>query len=324
MILFRCLPLALALAAQSASAQTVAPDPLNAEVQSVIASHHGRVALYAEDMSTHKVVAVDADVPVQTASVIKLAMLYEALEEIRSGKARWDEKIVLKKEDQVGGSGVLPFLDTPLQLTLRDVLTLMITLSDNTATNLAIDRFGLASVNARMEAIGLRNTHFYKKVFKPATEPMPEDQKKFGLGKTTAREMAHLITRFSTCQLSDAPPSEADKQLCSVAIEMLRHQFYRDCIPRYLETLDTSEEGTAISSKSGSLNAVRNDVALIGTKHGLVVISGFTYDNRDQSWQADNEGELTLARLARAIIHAWAPDGLNPKTLETLPAAATK
>src|ERR1700689_1093796 len=50
---------------------------------------------------------------------------------------------------------------------------------DNTATNLAIDRFGVEPVNARMEALGLSNTHLYKKVMKPATGPMPADQPKF-------------------------------------------------------------------------------------------------------------------------------------------------
>jgi len=305
-------------AANIASAQPVSEN-LAAQVDQIVAAHQGKVALYAENLATHQVIAVHADVPVQTASVIKLAMLYEALEEIREGKARWDEPIVLKKEDQVGGSGLLQFMDTPLTLTLRDVLTLMIDFSDNTATNLMIDRFGVASVNARMESIGLPNTHFYKKIFKPSTEPMPSDQPKFGLGKTTAREMASLITRFSRCELSNSAPTASDLSLCSTAVEMLQHQFYRDAIPRYLESLDNSEHGTAIANKTGSLNAVRNDVALIGTKKGLLVLSVFTYDNLDQSWQSDNSAELMMGRLAKTIVQAWATDGLSPETLKQVP-----
>jgi len=294
-------------------------DPLAAQVNQLIAAHQGQVALYAEDLATHQVLAIHADTPVKTASVIKLAILYEALEEIREGKAHWDEPIVLKKEDQVEGSGILSFLDAPLTLTLRDVLTLMIDLSDNTATNLMIDRFGIANVNARMESLGLKNTYLYKKVFKPPTGPMPADQPKFGLGKTTAREMAILITRFGRCQLSAGAPTASDLSLCSSAVEMLQHQFYRDAIPRYLETIDTSENGTAIANKTGALNAVRNDVALIGTTKGLLVLSIFTYDNVDRSWQSDNSGELTIAKLAKVIIQAWAPDGLSPEALKPAP-----
>jgi beta-lactamase class A len=149
---------------------------------------------------------------------------------------------------------------------------------------------------------------------------MPADQPKFGLGKTTAREMAMLITRFGRCQLSTGAPTASDLSLCSTAVEMLQHQFYRDAIPRYLETNDTSENGTAIANKTGSLDAVRNDVALIGTKKGLMVLSVFTYDNVDQSWQSDNSGELTIAKLAKAIVQAWAPDGLSPDALKPAPA----
>lgn len=296
-------------------------DSLTAQVNQIVAAHKGKVALYAEDLTTHQVLAVDADLPVKTASVIKLAILYEVLEEIREGKARWDEPIVLKKDDQVSGSGILQFLDAPLTLTLRDVATLMIDLSDNTATNLLIDRFGTASVDARMRSIGLTNTYLYKKISKPDTAPMPADQPKFGLGKTTAREMAMLIARFGNCQLSNTAPTAADLTLCSTAIETLQHQFYRDAIPRYLETLDSSELGTAIANKTGALNAVRNDVALIGTKRGLLVLSVFTYDNTDQSWQSDNAAELTIAQLAKVIVQAWASDGLTPETLK--PASAS-
>ncbi len=150
---------------------------------------------------------------------------------------------------------------------------------------------------------------------------MPADQPRFGLGKTTAWEMALLIARFGRCQLSSSQPTASDLSLCSTAVEMLQHQFYRDAIPRYLETIDTSENGTAIANKTGALNAVRNDVALIGTQKGLLVLSIFTYDNVDQSWQSDNSGDLTIDRLAKAIVQAWAPDGLSPETLKQAPEA---
>ena len=66
----------------------------------------------------------------------------------------------------------------------------------------------------------------------------------------------------------------------------------------------------SIANKTGSLAAVRNDVAAISTKNGLVIISAFTFNNKDHSWGADQEGELTIAKLARAIIQSWSPDGL--------------
>ena len=292
---------------------------LEQQLAALAAAHRGHVTVYAKQWNTGRVVAIDADQPVQTASVIKLTILFEAMEQIRAGKAKWDEKITLPKGDAVSGSGVLLFFDTPLTLTLKDVLNMMVIMSDNTATNLAIDRLGVDAVNARIAWMGLKDTHLYKKVMKPASGPMPADQPKFGLGKTTAREMAVVMERIGRCQLGapgERQPQQAgDAAICQVALTMLRNQFYRDTIPRYLEKLDSSEEGSAIASKTGSLNAVRNDVAIVAGKSGPVVISIFTYDNQDKSWTADNEAELTIAKMAKAIVDAWSPEGLDGKIL---------
>ena len=121
------------------------------------------------------------DQPVPTASVIKLTILLEAIDQVRNGRASLDEKIVLNKDNQVEGSGVLGLMDAPLTLTLKDVLTLMIVVSDNTATNLMIDRFGLDKINEHTRELGLKDTYLYKKVFKPPVPPVPADQPKFGL-----------------------------------------------------------------------------------------------------------------------------------------------
>ena len=108
-------------------------------------------------------------------------------------------------------------------------------------------------------------------------------------------------------------------------MKMLRNQFYRDTIPRYLEKLDSTETGSGTASKTGSLNAVRADVAIVAGKTGPMVLSIFTYDNADTGWTADNEGEVTIAKLAKAIVEAWSPAGIDGKTLVpglSLPPAA--
>lgn len=306
----------------SAAAQNSSDAPLQAQVDGIAAQHHGQVSVFAKDLKTGRTIALKADEPVQTASVIKLALLYEAMEQIRAGKAHWDDKVVLTKDNQTDGSGVLGFFDTPVTLTLKDVLSMMIITSDNTATNVAIDKVGLDATNTEMGRLGLKNTWLYKKIGKPANYVMPPDQKKFGLGKTTAREITTLMQRIVTCKLGsdDAPPNAADRAICGVALHMLRSQFYRDGAPRYLEPVDTSEEGSAIANKTGALDDVRNDVDAVATKNGLVFLSVFTWDNKDQSWTDDNEAYLTTAKIAKAIVNAWSPDGLDVKAFELSPA----
>jgi len=275
------------------------------------------VAIYAHNLKTGETASLDADQPVKTASVIKMGILLDAAEQVRAGKASLEEKLVLTKENQVQGSGVLGQLTAPLSLTLRDVLHLMVVVSDNTATNMAIDRLGLEHINATLRAAGLKQTVLYKKVFMPAQGPLSVDQPQFGLGKTTAREMASIMERLAGCRLSldGAPPTTGplpgDGPLCGALLHMLRQQQDRNSLPRYIEALDTSDHGSAIANKTGALDQVRNDVALIATKNGPVVIAGFTWENADQRWTGDNEAEKTLGKTAQAIVLRWSPDGLD-------------
>ena len=290
-----------------------AQQTLQTQLNEIAKSHHGKVALYAQNLKTGETAQIDPNIPVPTASVIKLTILLEALDRLRNGQASLDEKIALKKEDQVQGSGMLGLMDTPLTLTLKDILTLMVAVSDNTATNLAIDRFGLDKINAHTRELGLKDSYLYKKVYKPPTGPVPADQPKFGLGKTTAREMALVIEKIGLCQLGTPahPAVPSDAALCDVALGMLRNQFYRDGIPRYLEPMDSSESGSAIAHKTGAIDAARSDVGLIASKNGLIVISAFTYQNTDQSYSSDDEGDVTIANLGKAIVEAWSPSGLD-------------
>jgi len=106
-----------------------------------------------------------------------------------------------------------------------------------------------------------------------------------------------------------------DKAVCGVALTMLKEQFYRETVPRYLETVDATTDGVAIASKTGSLDAVRNDVAIVMGKTGPMVLSIFTYENQDHGWTVDNEGEVAIAKLAKAIVGAWSPLGIDGKML---------
>jgi len=314
----------LGASAVVASGQATA---VQTEVEALAASHQGKVGVYARQLNTGQIVALNADEPVQTASVIKLGLLYEAMIEVREGKARWDEKITVPANYTVGGSGFLQFFDAPMTLTLKDVLSLMVIVSDNSATDLAIDRFSVDPVNQRMAQLGLKNTWFYKRIGKPAVGAMPADQPKFGLGKTTPREMGILMETIGRCELhligsatvageeKFGPVDDQDRAICKVALHMLSSQFYRDTVPRYLDTVDTSEHGSAIASKTGSLNAVRNDVAIVAGKTGPIVLSIFTHDNKDQSWTVDNTAEVLIAKIAKVVVNTWSPAGIDDKYL---------
>jgi beta-lactamase class A len=290
---------------------------LEKKVKELAGAHHGKVALYAKNLTSGEEISLDAERPVQTASVIKLPLMLEVFQQVKAGRLKLSDVEVLTKENQVPGSGILGLMDPGLKLTLKDVVTLMMTLSDNTATNMAIDAASLRATNEMVAGMGLKNTYFYKKVYKKSDEPMPADQKIFGLGKTTAQEMARVLESIYRCDLGD-------RALCLQMITIMRNQQYRDMLPRYLENGDSSEELSAIADKIGALDDVRNDVALVYTKRGPVIISIFTYDNEDQSWTPENKAEILIGKLAKAIVETWSPEGLAGKVTEPLGMAPAK
>jgi beta-lactamase class A len=276
--------------------------PLQTQLHALTDRYQGKVALFATDIVSGKTVAIDADRPVPTASVIKLTILFEALKQIQNGQAHFDDALTMTKSDQVPGSGVLTLFDTPQALTLKDALTMMVVVSDNTATNLVIDHLGLDAIDNRIQWMGLQNTWLYKKVFTPYLQPPSPEEAKFGLGKTTAREMAAVMARFATCNLNapgspSAAPSPEDQTLCDAALFMLKHQTDGAAIPRYLTV--------PVANKTGALDNVRNDVAIVYARNGPIVISAFTYDNVDTRWTPDNAGQVLIANLAKLIVDDW-------------------
>jgi beta-lactamase class A len=302
----------LALAAAACAAPpprhlppTRPPPALQDRVAALARAHRGRVALLARHLGTGATVELDPDREVKTASAIKLALLVEAFYQIKAGTLPLAAPITLRDEDKVTGSGILPLLHGGLELTVEDALVLMTAVSDNTATNLVIDRVGgVGAVNRRLAALGYRHTHLYKKVYAPATEPMPADQKQFGLGKTTARELARLMESVGRCELGDPA-------LCRRMLQMLRNQQSRIYVARYLEPADTSEAPSAVAAKLGELDAARIEVALVDARSGPIVIAAFTWDNADQRYSPENEASILIGRLAEAIVHAWSPAGLR-------------
>jgi beta-lactamase class A len=270
-----------------------------------LAAHHqGKVSLYAKALRTGQTVAIDPDTPVNTASVIKVAIMLEAMYQVKDGTLSFDDTLTLHKEDQVSGSGVLLLFHTPAPINFETAIGLMITQSDNTATNLVLAHVGRERVNARLRSLGFPITTSIRPISRPKEGDQSPELKPFGIGRTTAREMAGILESIERCDLGD-------RTLCARMIDIMEHQFWRNCIPHYLEDADTTEVASHVANKTGSLDHVRNDVGIVFTKDGPIVISAFTYDNADTSWTPENEGELLIARMAKIIVSGWAPRGLG-------------
>ncbi|HEY3835720.1 MAG TPA: serine hydrolase, partial [Bryobacteraceae bacterium] len=175
---------------------------LQDRLKSRIGDFQGTVSLYARNLDTGATVDVRGSDPTRTASTIKLAILCSVFDAISREQAKWTDPLTITHAEKVNGSGIIGTeLSDGVQLPLQDVAHLMMVLSDNTATNMILERFGANMVNAYLDRIGIPNTRSMRKIL-GASDPgisaagkLPENQK-FGLGKSCPRDMVTILEKL--------------------------------------------------------------------------------------------------------------------------------
>ena len=283
---FACAALVL-LFSVSLSAQTTQPsNALDRRVKAELASFKGKVNLFAKNLDTGETYAIAADERVRTASTIKIAVMVEAFARVAEGKAKWTDEIVLTKEKKVGGSGILPELSDGLKLTLRDGVNLMMLLSDNTATNLVLDVVTTDAVNARMESLGFKNIKILRKVFGggDSTANKDPENKKYGLGFATSREMVLLLQKL---ERGEVISPTASKEM----IDLMKREQVRFAIGR-------SMSGVPLASKYGALDNLRSSIGIIYSKKGRIAMAMTVDEMPEVIWTVDNPGYLLMSRLS--------------------------
>ncbi|MBC7929253.1 MAG: serine hydrolase, partial [Rubrivivax sp.] len=175
-----------------------------------------------------------------------------------------------------------------------DAVTLMMVLSDNTATNLVIDMVGADAVNARMQLLGMKETRLMRKVFGggESEEGKKEENKRFGLGRTSPREMVALVEKMERGEIVSP---EVSKQM----LELMKREQGTDGIWRELWR-------TPKATKSGALDALRSNVGIIYHTRGRIALAVTCDDMPEINWTVDNPAYLLMSRLSEIII-----DGLG-------------
>jgi beta-lactamase class A len=272
------------------------PSSLEARLAPLAKAHKGKVAIAVKHLCTGETYSLNADEPMPTASLIKVAVMVEAYQQALEGKINLTDKVTLHDSDKVPGSGILTdHFSDGATFSLRDAIRLMIAVSDNTATNLVLDRTGIREVNARMESLGLPSTKINAKSFRGSTTSVaPERTKKFGLGSTTAREMVALLEKIQAGEV--ASPAG-----CLI---MLNHLKKCDDKDRFTHLLPA---GTIVAHKTGSVSDARTDAGIIYLPSGPVALCVLTAENGDRSWRPENEAHLLCARAAKEVYDYFTP-----------------
>ena len=266
-------------------------DSLDVRVKAELATFKGKVSLFAKNLDTGETYALGADDRVRTASTIKIAVMVEAFARVAEGKAKWTDELVLTKAARYGGSGVLPELSDGLRLTLRDCVNLMMVVSDNTATNLVLDYLTTDAVNARMNALGFKQIRILRRVGSggESREGKDPDNKRFGLGVATPREMVMLLEKLERGEIVSA---DVSKEM----IELMKREQSHYAIGRTLSD-------TAIASKYGALDHLRSAIGIIYSKKGRIAMAITCDDIPEVNWTVDNSGYLLMSRLSLVLIN---------------------
>jgi beta-lactamase class A len=276
-----------------------AAQPLDQRVKEKIKNFPGKVTIYAKNLDTGASYGLQPDDPVRTASTIKLPIMVECFAEVAEGKLKWTEPIKLTNDEKVSGSGLLQDFSDGDQLPLRDVMDLMIVVSDNTATNLILNRISGNAVNARMAQLGLQQTRVMRKILGDGTDLKPHpsgvteegakpENKKWGLGRSSPKEMVAILEKIHRGEMVSKAASEE-------MLAVLKRQRDHDCIGRDMKDVK-------IASKSGALDHLRSDVGIIYSKRGPIAMAITVEDIPEVAYTPDNPGALLISALSEILL----------------------
>lgn len=231
-----------------------------------------------KDVKTGTVYFLNENEVFPQASSIKIAILLEVFKRAEEGTLKLDERIVLTPDKKVAGSGVLYYLGDPaLGLSIKDICVLMVVLSDNTATNLLIDRVGMEAVNKRLDALGLPATRLKRRMM---------DLNAAAEGRenvSTPRDMMTLLEKIWTGAVLKEPYRTDLISILSIEKES----------PIRAGVAAVAED-VAVAEKPGSLEAVRCDSGIVLLKDRPYIIAVMTtYLKRD------GDGDPAIAAASR-------------------------
>ena len=277
------------------------PQTLNKSLAARIEGFDGKVTLYAKNLDTGATIGIGESDPVRTASTIKLPIMAATFDAVARGKAKWTEPLTVNAVEKVSGSGIIGSeLSDGVQLPLRDVLNLMIVLSDNTATNMILERITADAVNAYLDKIGIKTTRSMRKVRGDGNQlkspsgwsvagKLPENQK-YGLGVSTPRDMVALLEKLENGELVSP---EASQEMLAI-MKRCRDD---SGIRRRIGNLKAA-------NKTGSLDALRSDVGIIYAHTGRIALAITVDELPNIDYTPDNPGSQLIADLAKLIVES--------------------
>jgi N-acetylated-alpha-linked acidic dipeptidase len=292
------------LGGQKTDSQKASLKSLQSDLETIRSQFPGEMSIYMKNLFSGEEIALDSDTVYETFSVIKLAIAAELMHQVESGKFSLADRIALTAGNERLPSGVLYAMDPGLAPTIRDLLTLMIIISDNEATDALGDKVGRANVTAYMQSLGLEKTSIqfsdldwdrtwlgtldpaYRNASGDKTVNFPFDkysgaqvEQAFGhtiydagiyFGHSTTREIGRLLQMLVSGKL-------VSRQASDTILGIMEKQQVNDRFPRYLREV-------RIAHKTGDGQPfIANDAGVLWVNGDPIVLVVFTGHHRGET-----------------------------------------
>lgn len=251
----------------------------------------GEVGIYVYNLKSNKEAGINEDTIFPTASVIKVPILLGAFKKITDGKFKYNEPLVYNAERVYGGSGLMQFYKDSTQTDFRTALALMMGYSDNTSSLWNQELAGGGKeINKLLDSLGFKDTRVNSR-----TEGREEIWKKYGWGQTTPREMTDILVKIRKGEIFNRAASDEMYRL-------MTNSFYTDYalsqIPPHVQT----------ASKQGMVSDSRSELVMVNAPSGDYVFYFTTKNNKDESWEYDNEAWELSRKVSSFLWNYFEPE----------------
>lgn len=257
---------------------------LQRKIESLVGGFNGQIGVYIKSLKNGKIVQINADTLFPTASIVKVPILLGVMDKIEKKELDYHQKLTWSNQINYDpGEDIVAYLNPGTNIELSKVMMLMMTISDNNASLWLQEIAGSGTViNRLMDSLGYHNTKVNSRT--PGREVM---RSVYGWGQTTPSEMAQIVGDIVDRRFFSAAA-------CERMLRIMGRQYWDE------EALSAIPPDVFVASKNGAVNASRSEVLYVKAKHPYI-ISIFTKENKDLSWEYNNEAWELTRKLSRLV-----------------------
>ena len=260
---------------------------LQKNVQALVNDYKGDIGIFIKSLKTGKVVQINADTVFPTASIVKVPILIGIINKIQLGELSYHQEFSYNDSMLYAGVDILGSFKNGEKIELSKLIMLMLSMSDNTASLWLQKLAGTGTaINMLMGKNGFVSTYVNSR-----TTGRENDRTQYGWGQTTPKEMAVIFEKLYKGEI-------INDSLSKKMIRLLGRNYWDE------EALSEIPATIFSASKSGAVDASRSEILLVMAKEPYI-LSVFTKNNKDQSWNTTNEAWVLFRKLSKIVYNYY-------------------